>query len=103
MLATAGGHLPIVKCLCDYKLTSIHYMSTIDGQTAIAVAREKKRSDIAQYLTDKSGKRLASSRDKSDGGIRRQFMMAVEAGDVAKVKHLIKLSRNPPPGNPTIS
>jgi len=92
MHASANGHVEMVRLLLSYR-AAIHTIST-DGKTAIFLAREGKHQSIARLLTDSSSTRRRNTVDSPGHSLTHEFFRATEAGDGAKVKHLLKLAKD---------
>jgi ankyrin repeat protein len=102
MLAAKSGHELIVKLLIKYG-AAIHISNT-EGKSAIFLARENGFPNIAQLLTEASSLRhrrhtrlhLNQNNEKNEAEsirtLNSEFLRAVEAGDIEKVRHLLNLS-----------
>ena len=116
MLAADQGHVEVVNVLLKYG-AAIHVINNA-GKSAIFLARESGHAHIAQILTAASSARhlkwhqsgllqssSASGQTAADGAqvreLNHEFYRAAECGDLAKVRHLLQLGKDPANASPT--
>jgi serine/threonine protein kinase/ankyrin repeat protein len=111
MLAADQGHVEVVNVLLKYG-AAIHVINN-SGKSAIFLSRESGHAHIAQILTNASSARHlkwhqsgllqassgANGQNAADGAqvreLNHEFYRAAECGDLAKVRHLLQLGKEP--------